>query len=284
MSNLTVFFESEVAFKANLFSQQTFEDIRNYLQQNSVFKRNVMLELLVPETEYSLSQWLEWFNWYFQAFALDVPNWLTQKLITFSHDNTNFSVVTYQDLLNAKWTVQDVVTSSISLSASGIDSYHPNNNELEHWSRLRHKNLDLFIGMLLAGQLVAQVGFVMLDKSEFIQLRNGEITEDKIQGVKSEYSRDIYLYVPSVVIKKDFQKKYLLPVLLQHLLLQLKSNKAFFSRVKGFIALAYTEAGERLCSEFKLLPYPQTNSKDKVFVGTIEDFSNSNIVKKLESI
>jgi hypothetical protein len=282
MSSFSAFFESPAAFEANLFPRQIFDEIRIYLQENAIFKRNAMREILFSETNYSYAQWLEWFNWYYQAFAIVTPTWLTQKLIAYAKEKSCFSVVSYQDLFDAGWTVQDVVASSISLSAIGISNYYPDSNELEHWTRLRSKNLGLFTGIILAGELVAQVGFIMLNADEFQQLRNCEISEDKIRGLSSEYSGGIYLYIPSVVIKKAFQKRHLLPVLIQHLLRQLNANETLFKRVKGFIALAYTNAGEKLCEGFNLSFFPQLNSDKKVFIGTIADFNSSTIVKKLK--
>jgi hypothetical protein len=252
LPKLALFFASKTAFKQHALPQAVLIQLSLYLRIDGVFKRSRIAYLLVNQTHVE-ENWFELYNWYYREFQNTIkPAWYKEKLHAFSSSSNNIRLMSYHAFLQAHWSVEDVVKSSIFLSEDGINNYHANSQETLHWTRLRQKNLSLFTGAVCAGELIGQAGFIMLDKLEYQQLQEGELAESDIQGTTLDTNGPVYLYIPSVVIKLEFQNRYLLPEMLRHLFLQLAAEPKLLNRLEGFIALAYSDAGERMCKGFNL--------------------------------
>jgi hypothetical protein len=177
--------------------------------------------------------------------------------------------MSYPELLQHGWQIKDIVVSSVLLSDSGIANYHASHDEIAHWCRLRSKNINLFSGAILAGELIGQVGFIQLDDHEYGLLRCGKLAEEDIVGISDQYSGPVYLYIPSVVLKPEWRNKSLLFKLFTHLLNQLEQQQEFLERVQGIIALAYTEDGASLCERFNFKLEHTIDSGERIYTGEL---------------
>lgn len=277
--DLAAIFESSNKFQEKVFTNQEKKTLQAYLTAKPVFKNKRMLQLLTADSQGNELTWIEWFNWYYQGVSLsDFPTWLEAAKNELSINDVDFS--SYTDLIALGWEVKDVVKSSIDISAQGIGNYIPNDNELDHWVRLRSKNADLFTAVLLAGELVGQFGFIKLTATEYQQMSCGELVEDSIEGLSEITDQDIFLYIPSVVIKPSLQKKSILMNMLKHLFEQL-NNSAIRAQVKGVIALAYTPEGAKLCQQFNLTPKPSKIKDQQIYNGTMDALRQSKLFQKV---
>lgn len=280
-NKLAFFFQSKRRFVSMKLSFEIYQILKVFLKNSDVHKQQRMIHLLSERALYQEPEWLEWFNWYYFVFdEVQFPLWLQQELEAFAADSKNISLISYPELLAAGWAIKDVVVSSIRLSAAGINDYEPDEHELAHWVRLRQKNLSLFSGAILAGELVGQIGFIMLGEDEYHKLRVGTLVENQIVGVDENYDGKVYLYIPSVVIKKTLQNRSLLLKLLRHLFSQLQQSK-IAHRVDGFIALAYSSAGESLCQKLNFQLNTQNQGSYKAYTGSLSDVQQSFFAEKL---
>ncbi len=267
-SKLIHFFETQ----ANIHKRQYPDDVRaalvNALSDSNIFKAQRM-KTLILQHNFTKLEWLEWFNWYnVVAMKSNVPEWLTQAKVNMVTPKS-IICLSYPQLLQLGWQIKDIVIASVLLSDSGIANYHANEDEIAHWCRLRRKNLNLFSGALLAGELIGQVGFIKLNTQEYELLRQGKLSEENIQGVSEQYSGPIYLYIPSVVLKPEWRKTSLLFKLFTHLVSQLDEQHELLQRVKGLIALAYTEDGASLCARFKFKLEHSLDSGEHIYTGEL---------------
>lgn len=277
--DLADIFESIEKFNNKGFAVQEKRLLSEYLLNNATFKKRRMLQLLSVDVHCDDMAWLEWFNWYYQGVSFsECPAWLQNEKGKLSLND--IKLMSYPNLTDLGWEIKDVVKSSIDISAAGIGNYIPTEHELEHWVKLRRQNMDLFTGAVLAGELVAQVGFIKITAAEHQKISAGKLSENSLSGLCDDSSDEIFLYIPSVVIKRELQKKTLLMKMLKHLFQQF-NNSAIGPKVKGFIAVAYTKDGEKLCQQFNL-SYKTSNLKDqKVYSGTIDDLLQSKLCKKI---
>ena len=277
--NLAAIFESYKKFKEKAFTNQDKKTLQAYLTAKPRFKNKRMLQLLKDDSQGNDLTWIEWFNWYYQGVSCsDFPTWLEAEKHQLSINEVDFASFTH--LIDLGWEVKDVVKSSIDISARGIVNYIPTDNELNHWVRLRSKNIDLFTAVLLAGELVGQFGFIKLSDTEYQQMSCGELVEESIEGLAEVSDQDIFLYIPSVVIKPSLQKKSILMNMLKHLFNQL-NNSAIRSQVKGVIALAYTSKGAKLCQQFNLTLKPSNIKDQQIYNGTIDALQQSKLFQKV---
>ncbi len=277
--DLADIFESPEKFNSKIFSAQVKKRLKAYLTHHATFKKNRMLQLLADDFHCDNLTWIEWFNWYYQGLSFsEFPAWLQDAKDQLSVND--IKLVSYPNLTDLGWEIQDVVKSSIDISAAGIGNYIPTEHELEHWVKLRRQNMELFTGAVLAGELVAQVGFIKITAAEHQKMSLGKLSENNLSGLCDDSNEEIFLYIPSVVIKRELQKKTLLMKMLQHLFQQF-NNSAIGPKVKGFIAIAYTKDGEKLCQQFNL-SYKTSHLKDqKVYSGTADDLLQSKLCKKI---
>tara|TARA_R110000744_G_scaffold289400_1_gene400266 strand:- start:3225 stop:4085 length:861 start_codon:yes stop_codon:yes gene_type:complete len=277
--DLAAIFESKQKFQAKRFSSEETKELTDYLDNTSVFKKYRMLRLLTGDGQFDDLTWLEWFNWYYQGVSFsDFPVWLEEAKAQLN--TKEITLVSYPILLDLGWEIKDVVKSSIDISSQGINNYIPTDDDLEHWIRLRSQNTDLFTGALLAGELVGQFGFIKITVAEYQQMSSGQLLENNIAGVREGSNEDVFLYIPSVVIKRTLQKKKLLIQMLRHLFEQF-NNKVIKQQVKGFIALAFTNEGEKLCQQFNLTYQPSDIKDQKIYHGTTNALTQSKLFVKI---
>ena len=266
---ISTFFESDSNLSLAQFPADIKEALLTLLKDTSLFKAQRM-KALIHQPSFTKLEWLEWFNWYFvMTMQPNLPDWLNQAVASVARSK-NVTCMSYPELLDQGWQIRDIVISSVFLSDSGIANYHANNEEIDHWCRLRSKNLHLFSGAISAGELVGQVGLIKLDEQEYQQLRSGQLEEKDIQGVSDEFNGPLYLYIPSVVLKPEWRKGTLIYKLFTHLVQQLTQQEGFAPRIKGLIALAYTDDGAALCSRFNFTLEHVTASGDRVFTGSLD--------------
>lgn len=265
---LDQFFGTQESLHLRLFPEQIETLLASLLSNSDQFKSQRMSELL-KKKEFSELEWLEWFNWYYViAQKSGLPKWFSEfkSAMTQAH---NIRCMSYPQLLEQGWRIEDVVMSSVFLSDSGISNYHASDSELAHWSRLRRQNLNLFSGAILAGELIGQVGFIKLDEREYELLRQGKLEEENIAGVSDTYTGNVYLYVTSVVVKPEWRKKSLLFKLFKHLISQLVEQESLVARVKGLIALAYTQEGATLSERFNFELVHTMECGELVYTGKL---------------
>lgn len=273
-SDLSKFFESSLNIDRRTFPEFVRVSLIDSLKNNNLYKSQRM-RMLVAKQEFSDLEWLEWFGWYFVVAQFPgLPQWFSAaKAVLTSTDDVR--VMSYPELLDHGWKIIDIVTASVLLSDYGIENYHSDDKEISHWCDLRSKNLTLFSGAVLAGELIGQVGFIKLDAREYDLLRKGDLEEEAITGVCEGYKGPIYLYVPSVVISLEWRKKTLLFKLFMHLLQQLEQQQTLKNNVAGLIALAYTEDGASLCQKLGLRLEKVTATGEGVYTGQLSTLLDS---------
>lgn len=273
-SQLIQFFGTQANIHQRQFPDNVKSALMNVLNDTDTFKAQRMRSLLL-KTNFTTLEWLEWFNWYYVlAKELNEPDWFTQVKAGIA-TSKNITCMSYPQLIHDGWQIKDIVISSVLLSDSGIANYHANDHEIAHWCRLRSKNINLFSGAILAGELVGQVGFIKLNVDEYEGLRQGKLAEEDILGVSDTFTGPVYLYVPSVVLKPEWRKKRLMFKLFTHLIGQLESQHELVQRVQGIIALAYTEDGASLCDRFNFKLEHKTDNGELVYTGDLSQLLTS---------
>ncbi|PWI32504.1 hypothetical protein DI392_15770 [Vibrio albus] len=267
-SKLTHFFDTQANIHQCQYPDDVKEALVNLLSDPDTFKAQRMSTLLM-KTNFTTLEWLEWFNWYYVvAKKLNEPDWFTQAKASIA-TSKNITCMSYPQLLQHGWQIKDIVISSVLLSDSGIANYHANDNEVAHWCRLRSKNINLFSGAILAGELIGQVGFIKLNAHEYELLRQGKLAEEDIRGVSDTYAGPVYLYVPSVVLKPEWRKKSLMFKLFTHLTDQLERQHELVERVQGLIALAYTKDGASLCDRLNFKLEQKMENGERIYTGDL---------------
>ena len=279
VKSLASIFESREKFTLQHFNADEKSYLEAYISERKVFKKRRMLDLLQNNSAPTQLTWIEWFNWYYQGVAFnDFPLWLEEAKSKLNI--RELCLNDYPTLLSKGWEIKDVVKASIDISTQGIGNYKPSENELAHWINLRSKNTDLFTGALLAGELVGQLGFIKISAYEYKAMSDGELSEEHLSGSIQE-NEDIYLYIPSVVIKQALQNKRLLLPMLKHLFAQF-DNSPMNNNVKGFIAIAFTVQGEKLCKQFNLTYKPSSNLDQKIYCGERNSLLQSRLFISLQ--
>ncbi|GAB3476890.1 hypothetical protein [Marinomonas epiphytica] len=274
---LKSFFETPEHLASKRFPTKVRAELSALLSNTQLFKQQRM-QALISQQNFTKLEWFEWFNWYYAVTQhASTPTWL-MLAIEKTTSSKHVAYMGYPQLIEQGWCVQDIVLSSVMLSDSGIANYHANNDEIHHWCRLRSKNLGLFSGALVAGELVGQVGLIKLDRAEYLALRSGKLEEKDIQGVSDEFTGPIYLYVPSVVVKPEWRKSSLVFKLFTHLIKQLKQQPERLKHIEGLIALAYTDDGAHLCERFNFTLEHTMETGERAYTGSLNQlfaqFSN----------
>lgn len=280
---LTSFFDSEEMFNQQSLRQDVLTEVKLFLEDPHIYKRSRILHLLGNGVDDNKDTWFEFYNWCYREFEyLEPPLWYKKKYAEYASLKENIKFMSYHEFLQQYWTVEDVVKSSIFISDEGINNYSASDQEVIHWTRLRNKNLSCFTGAVCGGELVGQVGFIMLDNEEHKQMKKGLLDESDILGTSLDFGGPIYLYIPSVVIKPEFQNRYLLPVMFRHLFNQLVLMPELMDKLRGFIALAYSDDGVAMCKGFNLQFQPQNFTKSKIYTGSLSAMLNSPIGKRIK--
>jgi len=280
---VTSFFSSEEMFNQRSLPLDVLGEVKLFLGPTHAYKRGRILHLLENGVADDKETWFEFYSWCYMEFEnLNTPLWFEEKYAEYASKKENIRFMSYRDFLQQHWTVEDVVKSSIFISDQGINNYSASDQEIIHWTRLRNKNLSCFSGAVCGGELVGQVGFIMLDEQEHNQMKTGMLNESDIVGTSLAFDGKIYLYIPSVVIKPDFQNRYLLPEMFRHLFKQLVLEPELIDKVQGFIALAYSDDGVEMCKGFNLQLQPQIFTDSKIYTGSLSAMLNSPIGKRIK--
>ncbi|WP_133471712.1 hypothetical protein [Paraglaciecola marina] len=280
---LPLFFSSEAMFEQQSLRLDVLSEVKLFLEDPHIYKRGRILHLLGNGVADTKETWFEFYNWCYREFEyLETPLWYKAKYAEYSATKENIKFMSYHEFLQQYWTVEDVVKSSIFISDEGINNYNASDQEIIHWTRLRNKNLCCFTGAVCGGELVGQVGFIMLNNEEHNQMKNGLLDESDIVGTSLDFEGPIYLYIPSVVIKPEFQNRYLLPVMFRHLFNQLVLMPELIDKLQGFIALAYSDDGVAMCKGFNLQFQSQDFTKSKIYTGSLSAMLNSPIGKRIK--
>lgn len=269
-------------------SSNTLNELISYVlnsQPDAVFKKSRILKIkndLATEKieEQKLHEYfLEFSNWFFFIFFSNVkPNWLKIALIQYLKYNPNaIKYYTYDDFFKLGWNIKDVMVSAISISNDNIDNYNSSNEDLAHWIKLREQNLTFYIGVEFCGELIGQLGLITLAEKEYLLLRKGEIDEADIKGRRDDKTSPIFLYVSSIVIKKEFRNGNILRKLL------VKANRIFFSepsilnRVKAILAIAYTDKGSKMCKSLGFNFIQKHPKYGEIYEGDLNSIYQSKI-------
>lgn len=274
-------------FSRDDLSASTLKEQISYVvsQSDLVFKKNRILKIRNElankeiEEEQVYEYLLEFSNWFFFVFFNNKkPNWLKAALTQHLKDKPNaIKYHTYHDFFSLGWTIEDVMISAISISNDNIDNYSSSNEDLAHWIKLREQNLSYYIGIEFCGEIIGHLGLVILTEKEYLLLKKGEMNEEDIQGKRDDESSSLYLYVSSIVVKKEFRNLNILKKLL------VKANRVFFgtkdrlNRVQSILAIAYTEEGSKVCRSLGFDFIQKYAKFGEIYEGTLDNIYKTKI-------
>ena len=220
-------------------------------RQKYLAKKLITLPMTVKRSV-NCSLWLEYICLYYRNKPSRLlPQWLEVfRARLFSEKLLPLEVLTFDALIKERWTVEDVVISSMHLSSENINGYSFSENAVSHWISLRRSGQPFFLSLLFAGDMVGQWALTLLNEMEFNLLMRGELNEENIKGQKYRGKGNYYGYISTVSVSPKFRGQRATGLLLQSVSNLLVTNKALGVTFSGLAANAYTHAGEKLCSAF----------------------------------
>jgi hypothetical protein len=200
---------------------------------------------------------VELYAWYYAEYLEgDIPTKLEKKNVALFYKRPeNAKVYSLEQLLSRGWTVEGVMRQAVKISEESIAGYLPTDNESMHWSTLRKKNLELYLGLVFCGNLIGQVGAVALLEAEYIKMKLCKLKEQDIVGdTPSAQSPARFLYVPSIVIKSQYRNFKLLSTMLRKWILLITTTRLIDQEECRLLVCPYTKEGIRIAKMFGLEP------------------------------
>ncbi|PLW81389.1 hypothetical protein CWI75_16290 [Kineobactrum sediminis] len=264
----------------------THAEARHY-QPESLFKYTRIRYLASRPssgTETVLDLWcevLEVSKWYYRSVESAPAQWLAslEHALVETHPAC-VSYDSYDYFLAHGWTVHDMVLSSIELSTANIGNYDGSFEDIEHWVRLREKNLPFFLGVTCCGTLVGQWALTLLTGSEYQALLCGTLEEDEIAGARYTGPGEYIGYISTTTLHRDFRRHRFLRGLLEHIAGLMRSQLTQGVRFLHIGANAYTEAGVQLCRLFGLEYVTEHCSQGQVYVGDERQILDSPLLRR----
>lgn len=256
-------------------------------QPESLFKYTRIRYLAsrpVTGAEAVLDLWcevLEVGRWYCRSVESASPPWLAS--LEHALVETHPACVRYDSydyFLAHGWTVHDMVLSSIELSTANIGNYDGSGEDIEHWVRLRQKNLPFFLGVTCCGTLVGQWALTLLTGPEYQALLRGTLEEEEIVGAAYAGPGEYIGYISTTTLRPDFRRHRFLRGLLEHIAGLMRSQLDQGVRFSHIGANAYTEAGVQLCRLFGLEYVTTHSSQGRVYVGDEQQILGSPLLRR----
>lgn len=258
----------------NVFKEFISSEIKH---KNTSFKRERVLYLIQSinlETEISQNKpLLEVSQWFYKLYNMPYPNWLATLCQNYYVEN-GLSFWSYSDFYSNMWKTEDIIKDAISLSDDNISNYHPSESSIENWSRLREKNSQFYIAALLLGDIVGQIGAIAISEKEYHQLIDGNLDEEKIEGVKNTR----YLYIPSFAVNKKYRT---IKTVLKLLHLFLEQIVPYKDNIWQLTTIAYTSQGINAAKKLGFKFLKKHASEGYIYKATPKDILHSKVVKKI---
>lgn len=216
--------------------------------------------------------------WYFIINNKEIPVWLENRYQSLFKKESEVFLFQLNEFQSQGWLIEDVVYDSIQLSSNQINTYQVHNDDFKNWLRIRKNNFLLYLGVVFSGRLIGHLGAVVLNKYEYLEMSKGVLLESQIKSSFEVHKKVNYLYFPTIVIKKEFRRPFLVKRLILdffHRILNLNE----MSNLEKIIVNVYTTEGKRLCE--KLGFYFLINHIDG---GKVYELDMSDIDNKLNYI
>lgn len=258
-----------------------------YIQPESLFKYTRIRYLASrPATgaETVLDLWceaLEVSGWYYRRVESAPAQWLTalEQGLAETHPAC-VRYDTYDYFLARGWTVHDMVLSSIDLSTANIGDYDGSGEDIDHWVRLREKNLPFFLGVTCCGTLVGQWALTLLTAAEYQALLRGMLEEEEIVGDRYAGPGEYIGYISTTTLRADFRRHRFLRGLLDHIAALMRSHLDQGVRFAHIGANAYTGAGVQLCRLFGLEFVTDHRSQGRIYAGDERHILHSPLLRR----
>ncbi len=218
------------------------------IKNNALINEEVTIEIIYTYFLLSDPEMCEYFYTYLKAFYLENIN--------------NAYLYTYQDFEKNHWSIYDVVLDSVRLSAKLIENYKIDNDEIKHWIDIRTKNKELYLAFVLSGIIIAHIGGIAINTSEYELMKKGILNEVDLKNGTNNIKNIKYIYVPTIVIEKDFRK----PQLLRRLLFSFIEILLRYKNLESIIINVYSLEGKKLSERLGFKFITSHNDGGKVYI------------------
>lgn len=235
----------------------------------------------------ALEQWcevLEVCEWYYHWVESTTSQGLTslrQELVTSHPACVRYD--TYDHFLATGWTVHDMVLASVELSTANIGDYDGGREDIDHWVRLREKNLPFFLGVTCCGTLVGQWALTLLTPAEYHALLAGTLEEEAIVGASYAGPGEYIGYISTTTLRPEFRRHRFLRSFLDQIAGLMRSQLAQGVRFSHIGANAYTDAGARLCRLFGLVYVTEHHSQGRIYAGDERQILGSPLLRRCDN-
>ena len=160
--------------------------------------------------------------------------------------------LTYAELQELGYTVDDIVEKTVALSADDISGYDSQDNESQYWLEHRRNNMSLFVCAMQDDAMLGHFSAMRVKTDEAMAFLEGKCAETEFSVVSEKDAKTTshYVYISAVVVKKSLRNSTVALKLIRQgyrLLNQyLKDNQ----QAEGIFAEAYSDEGRRLCELF----------------------------------
>ncbi|MGB5792717.1 hypothetical protein, partial [Poseidonibacter sp.] len=198
-----------------------------------------------------------------------------EYLINFYLKNrTKLYLYNYKDFEINQWTIDDIVNDSVSLSAKLINNYVVNEDEVEYWIEIRSKNKELYLALVLAGIIVGHIGAIAINSYEYKLMKEGILNEIDLKTSIINNNDIEYLYIPTIVIEKNFRK----PEILKNLLFSFIEMILAYKSLKFIIVNVYSLEGENLSKNLGFKYIINHNDGGKIYTLDVSKKNNLSIM------
>ncbi|MAD42232.1 MAG: hypothetical protein CL623_07560 [Arcobacter sp.] len=236
------------------------EDTSNYKIDRLVFIKNKIIkddEVVSKEIE------IEIIYTYFLLNDLKMFEYFFNHLNTLYLKNMNKAYLyTIKDFEKNHWSIYDVVLDSVRLSAKLIENYEIDNDEIKHWVNIRKKNKELYLAFVISGIIVAHIGGIAINISEYKLMKKGTLNEVDLKNGTYNINNIKYIYIPTIVIEKEFRK----PQLLKKLLSSFFEILLKYKNLESIIINVYSLEGKKLSERLGFKFVTSHNDGGKVYI------------------
>lgn len=208
-------------------------------------KRIKYIKDLIPNADNLLIKefLFEIIHLYLSFYNEKIPDLFDKKLISYYINNRDkLHIYNIKRFEIENWTINDVVIDSVRLSAKLVNNYSIDNKDIDYWINIRKKNKDLYLALVLSGIIIGHIGSIPIDYNEYKFFKKGILEETEFKYKITDIQKIEYLYIPTIVIEKNFRKVHIL----KNLLINFFNLIRKLENLKKIIVNAYSTSGEKL--------------------------------------
>lgn len=160
--------------------------------------------------------------------------------------------LTYAELQELGYTVDDMVEKTVALSADDISGYDSQDNESQYWLEHRRNNMSLFVCAMQGDTMLGHFSAMRVKTDEAMAFLEGNCAETEFTVVSEKDAKTTshYVYISAVVVKKSLRNSTVALKLIRQGYRLLNQYLKDTQQAEGIFAEAYSDEGRRLCELF----------------------------------